>query len=361
VDRYRIFISYSHSDEALVTKIESILREAGFNPMRDKQFAFGSGFHEQIKLFISHAHVFMPILTKTSSDRGWVHQEIGYAMAMNIPMLPIAIGRFPGEMLQTLHALSLTEEEASGDLSFLKDEFSLSKVTNLVNRFSDVSMAQHTVAEFSQDRSQMIAEYADALVKMQAYAMVRQRGILSSFHIPTEVITNPIWRIRYGNHQKQLFNNRLNRSERLALEQHARQAGCRLIINPSITFEKYGREARLSRLRSLCDFLETMTDELCSIAFTEPDAELNSITIVGNWFIAEAVAGTLGEGYRQTNFSRHAPSMQSKIDLFDQEMTELLRLRNWPREQSRSLAIRELKCLIEQIESHARELVTSPS
>jgi len=354
---YRIFISYSHADEPLVLKIEAILRANGFTPMRDRQFAYGSGFHEQIKLFISHAHVFLPILTKTSSERGWVHQEIGYAMALNIPMLPIAVGRFPGEMLQTLHALSLTEEEAAGDLKHITEDLSQTRVANLVNRFADAAMATHIVAEFALDRSQMLTEYADLVLKLQVHGFLRQRGVLGNFATPTEVITNPIWRERYGNgsFEKQLFNNRLNRAERVALEQHARNAGCRLIINPFFEFARYGRSARICRLNTLRTFLVSMTDDKLEIAFCDPKLDVNSITIVGDWFIAEAVSGSLGEGYRQTNFSRHAPSMQAKIDTFDHEFHERLECWGWTAHESRSKALAEIDKILAKLREEERQ------
>jgi hypothetical protein len=107
---YRVFISYSHEDRQMVEKVVQVLKQNGLTVLWDENFAFGHGFHEQIKNFISHAHVFMPIITRTSSQRGWVHQEIGYAMALNVPVLPVTKDQLPGEMLQQLHAVSLSDD-----------------------------------------------------------------------------------------------------------------------------------------------------------------------------------------------------------------------------------------------------------
>ena len=104
-NKYRVFISYSHEDMRLVEKITTILKENGLQPMFDKGFTSGHGFTDQIKNFISHAHVFMPVITKESGCRGWVHQEIGYAMAMNIPVLPVSLGEMPGQMISHLQAI----------------------------------------------------------------------------------------------------------------------------------------------------------------------------------------------------------------------------------------------------------------
>jgi hypothetical protein len=116
--KYRVFISYSHQDVEIVRVLEEILRNNGFDPMWDQYFAFGQGFHEQIRNFIAHAHVFLPVLTETSDQRKWVHQEIGYAMAMNVPVLPVAISTpekeaLPGEMIQHLHAIRIVPDGSS--------------------------------------------------------------------------------------------------------------------------------------------------------------------------------------------------------------------------------------------------------
>ena len=103
--KIRIFISYSHEDKELVLKLEEILKANGLEPLWTEKLSGGSGFDDQIKIFIEHAHVFMPVLTKKSIARGWVHQEIGYAVALNIPVFPVTIENVtPGGMLQMIQA-----------------------------------------------------------------------------------------------------------------------------------------------------------------------------------------------------------------------------------------------------------------
>jgi len=158
---YRVFISYSHEDLDVAERIVRVLEENGLVPMWDKEFLWGHGFPEQIKNFIAHAHVFTPLITESSSQRGWVHQEIGY---------------------------------------------------------DKVKVAIH-------------------------------RGM------PTG----------------------------------------------------------------------------------------QNITIVGDWFVAEAVSASLGEGYRQTIFTRHAPTVQAKIALFDQELEEILRDEGIDPASSRAAAVADIE------------------
>jgi sugar/nucleoside kinase (ribokinase family) len=67
---YRVFISYSHGDIETVQRVVEVLKANGLTILWDQDFAFGRGFHEQIKTFISYAHVFLPVITVKSSERG---------------------------------------------------------------------------------------------------------------------------------------------------------------------------------------------------------------------------------------------------------------------------------------------------
>lgn len=317
---YRVFISYSHEDRELVEELIEVLEGLKLCPMWDKNFAFGSGFHDQIKLFIAHAHIFMPVITKSSSRRGWVHQEIGYAMAYNIPVLPLAKGVLPGEMIQGLQAVQFNES-----IDEIKNLLAGETFTNLVNQYIDPKFALYQCGDLTEDRAMMMAAYAERVLALRAYGSVRQKGALSSFHIPDKIITDPIWKKRYGQINRDPFHCRVQRGERIALEKHARKEGCKLIIDPYISYDIYGVEARLVRLQGLIDFLESMIKEnvKVEVVINQGMNVEESVTIVGDWFAAESISSSMGHGYRQTIFTHHAPSMKMKIDLFDQEFEEL--------------------------------------
>ncbi|MEW6210415.1 MAG: toll/interleukin-1 receptor domain-containing protein [Acidobacteriota bacterium] len=342
---YRVFISYSHQDFDLVAKIVAALEDNGLIPMWDQKFAFGYGFHEQIKSFIAHAHAFVPVITESSHLRGWVHQEIGYAMALNVPVLPVSVGAPPGEMIQSLHALQFCEDPEE-----LRKRLSRDVVDNLVSRYCESQYAFYECAELAEDRARMMVEYSEAVIELGYTGRVRQKGALSSFHIPKKIITDKVWDHRYGKFDRSPFHRRQQRRERMALEKHARASGCRIIIDPSITYRKYGPKARMVRLGTLVEFLESMTDDMAEVAILEPGAGAQeSITIVGDWFYAESVSASIGKGYRQTIFTRHAPSMRGKIELFDQEFEEQLQREKWTARSSRREAIKRLKKLMGEI------------
>jgi hypothetical protein len=317
---FRIFISYSHEDRELIAKIAALLTANGLQPMWDKNFAYGAGFQEQIRKFIAHAHVFLPVITPTSNARNWVHQEIGYAMALNIPVIPLAVGQLPGEMIQQIHAICLLPDK----LELLHEKLSLASVDALIKRHSGPKEALYTCAETPDLRAEMLAGYAEDVLDLGEYDVVRQKGGLSSFHIPTETIGHPIWKLRYGIMERSEDHCRYQRRERLALGCHADRKGCRLIVNPWLQYERYGIPAAICRLRQLREFLEAAPDELCQVTFKRDMQHAESVTILGNWFAAESVSAEVGKGYRQTIFTRHAPTVMAKLDNFDAEFAELL-------------------------------------
>ncbi len=137
----------------------------------------------------------------------------------------------------------------------------------------------------------------------------------------------------------------------MALEKHARAEGCKLIVNPFILYEKYGDAARIVRLESLLKFLESMTNAPCEVAINDQMEHDQSVTILGDWFAAESVSARIGEGYRQTIFTRHAPSMMKKIDEFDQEFKERLEISGWSAETSRKTAIDLIQGIVAELKA----------
>lgn len=348
--KLRVFISYSHGDKEQATQIAELLEASGLQPMWDKNFMYGTGFHEQIQKFIAHAHVFLPVITPGSNIRNWVHQEIGYAMALHIPVIPVALGQLPGEMIQGIHAVCI----APDNMEALRDRLSLRSIERLVERHSGSSEALYTCAQLNEHRAEMFAAYAEDVIDLGEFGVVRQKGGLSSFHIPTETINHRYWRERYGKVERSENHCELQRRERLALGRHANEKGCRLIVDPWLEYERYGMEATICRLRLFTRFLEAMSDDLCQVVFNHRMGHSESLTIVGNWFAAESVSAEVGKGYRQTIFTRHGPTVMSKLDHFDTEFEELLPQDTAP-SHTRVWAIEQLTERIDELEREPRK------
>lgn len=336
MNQYRIFISYSSEDIELVKKIVAIIKENGLKPMWSENFAVGHGFPDQIKSYIAHSHVFMPVLTKASSKRGWVHQEIGYAMALQIPIVPITLERLPGEMLQHLQAVPWCDDKAR-----MKAQLSLQTFEQVIQEAGKESRPLYESAELHEHRTMMLVDYAQKIKSMNYSGHVRQKGALTSFHIPDKEFDDPAWQERYGPGKADLYRFRyeLLRPERQVFEAHAREKGCTLIIDPYFDFSSYGDRARYVRLNELLEFLQSMPDDKVNIAIHDQMAEKEHITIIGNWFLAGTVSSRMVMGYKQTIFTRHAPTIQERIKKFDNEFESLRKKQEQKGKSSRETVI----------------------
>ncbi len=343
-DKIRVFISYSRQNKELVNRLDKYLEnECGINVIWDDNLAAGTGFHEQIRDSIASSHIFMPLITKESSQRGWVHQEIGYALALNIPVLPVTTENLdPGGMLQIIHAVKIDENEENLSMFFNKKTFEiLLKNTSAAPIF--------LCAHLPEERTRMITEYSDKISNIGEFGTVRQKGGLSSFHIPDDCIQKPIWNDRYFPEIKSEYHKRLQRNERLALEKHAINAGYRLIISPEYVIHGRDKNAIIARFKTLITFLEKANTEPSVVAIQDVESSRESLTIVGDWFLAESVSFRKSDGFTNTFFTRDAFEIGRRTEDFECELQDLLEQKGCHPEKSRELAIEELKRISKSI------------
>jgi hypothetical protein len=345
-NRIRVFISYSRQDKELVTRLDNYLeKECGINVIWDENLAAGTGFHEQIRDSIASSHIFMPLITKESSQRGWVHQEIGYALALNIPVLPVTTENLdPGGMLQIIHAVKIDEKEENLSMFFNKKTFEiLQKNTSAAPIF--------LCAHLPEERTRMITEYSDKISNIGEFGTVRQKGGLSSFHIPDDCIQKPIWNERYFPEIKSEYHKRLQRNERLALEKHAAAAGYKLIISPEYVIHGRDKNAIISRFKTLITFLEKFISEPAVVAIQNVESSRESLTIVGDWFLAESVSFRKSDGFTNTFFTRDTFEIGRRTEDFECELQDLLEQAQWTPENSREKAIEALHREVNKIKA----------
>lgn len=338
---YRVFVSYSREDHEIARRIVSHLETIELRPMWDANLTWGR-FAEQIKDGISFAHAFLPLLTESSTKRPWVHQEIGYAVALNVPVLPLAIGQLPLGMIQGLHALGLNP-----DLHDLEKQLSAAEMERVIGPAQKGSFATFDCAELPEDRATMLAGYANRVIALGEHGRVRQRGALSSFCLPDKPLTHPIWDEREGDTKRSDYYRKLQRAERRSLEQHARESGCDLIINPHLTLKHSGPRGRKARLQTLAEFLEGMPDEKVRVAVSRNIR--GNLLIVGDWFAAESLSARPGVGYFQTVCTRHAPTVLDRIERFDEEFEYLLKTSDLGNASSRLGAIEVIGEVLDSI------------
>lgn len=337
----RIFISYSHTDLSLVEELVKIIEEDGMIAMWDKNFSAGVGFHDQIKDFIAHAHLFMPVLTDASSKRGWVHQEIGYAMALHIPVFPVTKDVIPGEMIQHLQAIQFIDNPEK-----LKRQLSKERFLEFLTHNRGNQDAIYQCAAFVEDRARMMKEYSDKVYNLGFFGCIRQSGGMSSFHIPSKQIKNKVWTDRYFPDNKSDNHKNLQRDERIALERHAIEAGCKLIICPDYALNNRSILSANIRILTLIEFLESMPKEKVVIAIRNNPVNTESLTLLGDWFLAESVSVRKGAGFINTIFTRNAGEISKRLDDFDNELSDLLEELGWTEKNSVEKTIEILNQLL---------------
>lgn len=100
----------------------------------------------------------------------------------------------------------------------------------------------------------------------------------------------------------------------------------------------------------MIEFLSSMPNEKVIIAFQNTNTNIESLTMVGDWFLAESVSFKAGDGFTNTFFTRNAAEITKRILTFDEELADLLDQQGWTPENSRDKAIEELKCSLTSIE-----------
>ena len=314
---FRVFVSYAHEDHRLAARLLQALRDLQLRPYCDESIGAGMPFTDEIKGLIAHAHVFMPLITQNAQQRPWVHQETGYAMALNIPVLPVAVhGVLPEDMTAQLQAITVRK-----DMRDAKEKLAAISFERVVFPPPRAPEAMIDVADLPEERTRLLASYPRRIVEYGHYGLVRQRGAFSSFCLPDAGPLDKLWELREGLNQRSEYHRILQREERRMLEVHARAVGCRLIVDPTIDLLERGETAAPARLHVLLQFLDSMADDKIQVV-TSTKAGRGSLTIVGDWFAAESQLPKPG-GYQQTVFKWHAPTVLTMARRFDQEFEGL--------------------------------------
>jgi hypothetical protein len=127
-----------------------------------------------------------------------------------------------------------------------------------------------------------------------------------------------------------------------------------MIVNHGLELdEHYGPGAKRTRLCILTQFLESLLipDEQVQVALV-PEHPPHLVLAVGDWFVAESLAGRPVRGVLHTVFTSHAPTVKRLIAEFDTKLTALLAEQGVSPSQSRSKAVDRLKAMIRDLPPH---------
>ena len=349
--QYRIFVSYVHNDDdqKRMRLICKHLRELGMSPIVDSDLTPGQAFTAEIQHMIASSHLFLSLLTKNSAQSTWVHQEMGYAMAMHVPVLTLAFDDGdPGSsgMARELHALSVSGD----DMSVLTGPM----LTHRIESAYDDSQAPCVCTQTVLQRTDRIQKYSREILSSFGAQRIRQSASFSSFSLPDKYPSHPLFKQRNPN-----FGNNfcaLARKERRVLEEHAREEGCSLLLDFYVPADgksgavlKHDPERLRPRLAILSEFLESMPDEKVTVVICK--GTLRSVLFtVGDMLLVEAPIPLGRKEYNHSVFSWHAPTVARRIKEFDDELMDRLNDLDIAPDQSRQWALGEIETLLKSID-----------
>ena len=334
---YRVFISYSREDCALAKIVAETLQSVGLIPLWDQDIRPGVRFSDAIKNSIATAHLFMPLITERSQQRPWVHQETGYAIGINVPVVPIALKTLPGEMIAELQAIAVEP-----DLCDLGQRLKEADLDQIVRCPPPPPFVGTQVAEAPEHRTEWLVRCANWLLDNGRYGRLRQRALFSSLSIPDKDVHDPIWDRYDGKPPKSLELRQLLREERIALERHVRIQGCTLILAPDIDFLPVGADVHRAQLETLIECLDAIPGDRIEVVFS-PRVDEGNVTIIGDWFVTHALIPRPGALFRQSVFSSHAPTVLKWMTRFDQQVDEAKAGDNFTRTQLMESAFARLR------------------
>ncbi len=176
-------------------------------------------FTEEIRHQIYFAHIFISLLTANSKGRPWVHQEIGYAMGLRLPILPLALYALPEGMAE------IQATKFDPKLNDLSSRLTPSDLEKVVFRAQREAAAMFECADMLNERIEVLVKNVTAIYEQHGPAKVRQQMAFSSFSIPRKHIKHVDWDEREGPEKRSLETRKLQQQERLIMEEHTRQAG----------------------------------------------------------------------------------------------------------------------------------------
>ena len=319
---YRVFVSYAHDDAPLPGEVINALRGQGLNPISDADITPGTPYAVAIQRMIATAHALVIVLTPRSQARKWVDQEIGYAVARGVPVVPLARDATPGEMLDGIQAAVLPAC-ASNLQAFLEGEVDWD---TLIRESRDAAAPLFECWDTWERRAEHLRAAAVSVERHSGRReVVRQRAGLTSFSLPDEPADAEIWDTIDWESARTPHMRVCEAEERQWLQRHARDAGCKLVIAPDGLPHDLpeARAARCARLGILRRFLEKPGPGGVEVVVRNRD-QAENLLIMGDWFVAQSSSVAPGAGYRQTFATWHAPTVHDQLRRFDEDFDRYL-------------------------------------
>jgi hypothetical protein len=156
----RVFLSYSAEDKVIAGRIKFLLERFGMEVfLAHEDIEPSSDWEDVIVEELKNCSVFIPILTENFSLSKWTDQETGFALAREIPIIPIDVGVKPYGFISKYQAFALeTKDIYKSCVNIIR--VILKKVTlgeEFANSLLDVFGSSHSFNEAGKN-SQLVLE-----------------------------------------------------------------------------------------------------------------------------------------------------------------------------------------------------------
>jgi len=155
----KVFISYSREHDKIVAGLIShVLTCQGFKTLFDRRLYSGANIADHICKLISQSHAVVMILSQKSIDSPWINQELGYALALNKPIIQIPIERpiKPCGMFEGLNVFDY-------DTDWFNDENSIKQLTNHIHEAIEEKDTSPSIIKTREERTIEITSYFNNL------------------------------------------------------------------------------------------------------------------------------------------------------------------------------------------------------
>jgi hypothetical protein len=110
------FLSHSHLDQPIANEIASILGTFGFSGfLAHRDLESGTEWREEILQKLREASLLIAVVSPNFAESEWADQEVGFALARGIPVLPVSAGKAPYGFLGHIQGVPWGDEAREGN------------------------------------------------------------------------------------------------------------------------------------------------------------------------------------------------------------------------------------------------------
>jgi hypothetical protein len=333
----RAFVIYNHIDHEAAQRLADWIKKRGWLADSYENAYPGTVIKPELLSRMESSQIVIALWPNDPEHRTWVSQEIGYVLALNIPLLTITSNGPPGGLITDINALQVSN--GWSNLEERLDNVAWKELIDSPNR--DLNRVVATLVRSGLDRVKLLIRYGEDAQRLERRGPLRQSGSFSSMCIPNKPPYDAIWRDYAGTVHPDADYHELKRMERQVLERQARKAGCKLILDVRATHEN--SIGRRTRLKVLAEFLESPLNDETIQAITRTRLQESSLTIFGESWVSESFLRSHDGYYRDAIFTWHPVIVKHRIAEFDEMFSYLCNQRDIAPERSRERALGDIK------------------